>query len=290
MANEIMKSFNYGVEIEFTGITRAAAAEAVASVLGSTSGYFGGAYKEFHATDRKARVWKVCRDASIHASDDYKCELVTPILQYEDIETLQEIIRALRKRGAITNNSCGIHVHVGAENFTPANLRNLANIFYSKEDLIYKAIECDSNHRDMYYCQKTNRNFIERLNSLNSLSTQTIKVAWYGDNYDHSAHYDNSRYHGLNLHAYYTKKTVEFRCFNSTLHAGKVKAYIQLCLGICQQAMQKSHTIARKRTYENDLKAFRRFLRRIGLVGEEFKTAKQHLLKNLKPTAGEIAA
>lgn len=40
----------------------------------------------------------------------------------------------------------------------------------------------------------------------------------------------NSRYHGLNLHSVFSKGTIEFRMFNSTLHAGEVKSYIQLCL------------------------------------------------------------
>jgi len=33
-------------------------------------------------------------------SDSEKCELVTPILHYSDIETLQEFIRQLRHAGA----------------------------------------------------------------------------------------------------------------------------------------------------------------------------------------------
>ena len=56
-------------------------------------------------------------DSSIHAEtkqngyagDDYKCEIVSPICVYDDIETIQEIIRELRRKGAIANASCGIH-------------------------------------------------------------------------------------------------------------------------------------------------------------------------------------
>jgi hypothetical protein len=36
-------------------------------------------------------------------------ELVSPICRYEDIETIQEIVRKLRAAGAIANASCGIH-------------------------------------------------------------------------------------------------------------------------------------------------------------------------------------
>ena len=70
------------------------------------------------------------------------------------------------------------------------------------------------------------------------------------------SHYDDSRYHALNLHSVFSKGTIEFRLFNSTLHAGEVKSYIQLCLAISHQALVQRGT------------------------------ARQHLLKNLE---GNIA-
>lgn len=52
----------------------------------------------------------------ISASRDYSCELVSPILTYdEDINTLHELVRILRKAGGLTNSSCGIHVHLNCE-------------------------------------------------------------------------------------------------------------------------------------------------------------------------------
>ena len=71
----------------------------------------------------------------VSAGDEYKTEVVSPILTYEDMEDLQELVRQLRHKGAIVNNSCGIHVHVGAERFTPQTLRNIVNIIASKEDI-----------------------------------------------------------------------------------------------------------------------------------------------------------
>jgi len=68
------------------------------------------------------RVWKIMSDGSINcqqkygrgrdfATKDYSCELVSPILTYrEDINTIQELVRKLRKAGAFANDSCGIHI------------------------------------------------------------------------------------------------------------------------------------------------------------------------------------
>ena len=105
----------------------------------------------------------------------------------------------------------------------------------------------------------------------------------YGGRYNH---YDNSRYHALNLHSVFSKGTIEFRMFNSTLHAGEVKAYIQLCLAISHQALVQRGASRIKTQPENEKYTFRTWLLRLGLIGDEFKTARQHLLKNLE---GNIA-
>ena len=99
-------------------------------------------------------------------------------------------------------------------------------------------------------------------------------------------HYDDSRYHALNLHSVFSKGTIEFRMFNSTLHAGEVKSYIQLCLAISHQALVQRGASRIKTQPENEKYTFRTWLLRLGLIGDEFKTARQHLLKNLE---GNIA-
>ena len=40
-----------------------------------------------------------------------------------DIEMVQEVVRAIREAGARADSSCGIHVHVGFSEHTPASLR-----------------------------------------------------------------------------------------------------------------------------------------------------------------------
>lgn len=79
---------------------------------------------------------------------------------------------------------------------------------------------------------------------------------------------------------------IEFRLFNGTLHAGKVKSYIQLCLAISHQALAQKRALPAKTLSENEKYTFRTWLLRLGLIGEEFKTARMHLLKNLE---GNIA-
>lgn len=209
----------------------------------------------------------------------YSVEVVSPICQYRDIETIQELIRKLRTGGAKVNKSCGIHVHVDASNHTPQTLRNLVNIMAAKEDLLYKTLQVDVARED--YCKKADTQFLDVLNRKRPKAMQDLETLWYNGSSGRYRHYDHTRYHALNLHSVFSKGTIEFRLFNSTLHAGEVKTYIQLCLAISHQALvQKGASRARTHS-DNEKYTFRTWLLRLGLIGDEFKTARMHLLKNL---------
>ena len=163
-----MKEQTIGVEIEMNNITRKAAAKLAADFFG-TNRYEDTAcrngYYTWSAWDAQGREWKFQRDVSIAGSDSEKCELVTPILHYADIETLQELVRRLRKAGARSDytRGCGVHCHIGAQGHTPQSLRNLANLMASHETLIAEAIRVDQSrmHR---YCRTVDPRFLEQLN------------------------------------------------------------------------------------------------------------------------------
>lgn len=112
-----MKNQTFGVEIELTGLTRKKASKIIADYFGTHSYYIGTPYRTYGAKDTQNREWKVMSDSSIHieSRNGQPAEAVTPILKYNDIEDLQEIVRQLRHAGAIANSSCGIHIHIGAE-------------------------------------------------------------------------------------------------------------------------------------------------------------------------------
>lgn len=290
-----MKNQTIGVEIEMTGITKAKAAEVTASFLeGRIAREYDG-YDTYKIIARDQRVWKIMNDASIKTmknvngkfktitSRDYSVELVTPILNYEDIGTLQELIRRLRKAGAVSDSEfqCGIHVHIGAKKHTPNTLKNLVNLMAAKEELIYKSLEIDPSR--VRWCKKVNENLIETINKKKPKTLEQLEDIWYSgygvENRDR--HYHTSRYHGLNLHSTFTKGTIEFRLFNGTLHAGKIRSYIVLCLAISHQALNQKSASPR-RTYTNNEKyTFRCWLLRLGLIGDEFKNCRMHLMKSL---------
>ena len=289
-----MKTQKFGIEIELTGITRKDAAKVIAKYYGTTEKFEGGCYQQYSVPTGDGRNFKVMRDASIRpemkngslATDDHRTEVVSPICTYEDIEHIQEIVRQLRHKGAIANDSCGIHVHINAAPHNARSLRNIVNIMTSKEDILFKALGV-SESRAARWCKKNEKEFVEKLNKAKPQTTHTIGYIWYdGDTSRSHDHYDRSRYHALNLHAVWQKGTIEFRCFNGTTHAGKIKTYIQLCLAISHQALTQKASSPRKTNTTNEKYTFRTWLLRLGLIGEEFKTARNFLLENLD---GDIA-
>lgn len=287
-----MRSQRFGIEIEMTGVTRAAAAQAIAGYFHTQATHVGGSYDAYTVRDGQNRQWKIVYDSSIHAemrrgitsNHDYKTEFVSPICQYEDIKTIQEIVRKLRSAGAKVNDSCGIHVHVDASAHNEKTLRNIVNIMAAKEDLLYKTLQVEVERER--YCQKADTRFLEEMNRRRPKTMNQFERIWYDGESGRYDHYDDTRYHGLNLHSVFSKGTIEFRLFNSTLHAGEIKAYIQLSLAISHQALvQKSASHTRTRS-SNEKYTFRTWLLRLGMIGDEFKTARLHLLKNLE---GNIA-
>ena len=103
---------------------------------------------------------------------------------------------------------------------------------------------------------------------------------WYGYHNHHPQHYDSTRYHGVNLHNVWYRGTVEFRWFQATLHAGKVRAAVQFVLAIAAKALNSRGASSRKREFDpaSAKYDFRVFLLHLGLIGDEFKSARKHLL------------
>ena len=292
-----MKKQTIGVEIEMNNITREKAAKIAAEFFG-TNRYQNTArrngYQTFSAWDGQGREWKFQKDVSIAGPNDEKCELVTPILNYEDIETLQELVRLLRRAGAKSDatRGCGVHIHIGAKGHTPKTLRNLANIMASHESLLAEALQIDKGRMNRY-CKMVNPEFLQEINFQKPNTMAELADIWYGShgaNLRRDHHYNDSRYHMLNLHATFTKGTVEFRLFQfdapengrqNGLHAGQLKSYIQLCLALSQMAKTVRAASPKPQQNENPKYAMRTWLLRLGFIGEEFSTARDILTRKL---------
>ncbi len=288
-----MLTKRFGIEIELTGITKEIAANTLKKIVGGRLQHTRDSYDTIRVNATDGRTWKIMNDSSIrkenrwgHTEDrDYSVEFVSPILTSVDIDTIQEIVRALRAVGGKTNSSCGIHIHLDGADHTVQSLKNFINIIASRNDLLYKALQIKTDR--MRWCKKMDQRLIDEIQRKKPRTMQEIKDIWYNEsNAGYHSHYDQSRYHFLNLHSYFEgNHTVELRGFNSTLHAGKVKAYILLALAINNQALKQKKATYRKTQEENEKFAMRIYLNRIGFIGPEYKNYREHLIKHLDGSA-----
>jgi len=278
-----MQDLTFGIEIETIKQTRQTVANAIQKVVGGAVQHEGLGYDAWTVKDAKDRTWKVVTDASLNADRERQAEIVSPVLKAEDIDELQEVVRAVREAGAKVDSSCGIHIHIGANAFTPQAVANLVKMVHKQEDLIYEALAVEPNRKGSY-AKPVDETFLRKIETRKPARMDDLNVAWYGSLNRNPAHYDNSRYHGLNLHNIWYRGTIEFRLFNATLHAGKVKAYIQFCMALANKAITSRAAQSEKRAFNADTAKydFRVFLLGLGMIGDEYETARYHLLANFQ--------
>ncbi len=267
-----LKAPFFGIELELTGITRSDAKRVLAD-------YF----QDEDLLDQDGREWMIKFDGSIvarflvdgvlrPANDNFKVEVVSPILEYKDIEMVQEIVRRLRQAGAIDSEKTGFHVHISEEGHTADTLRNLLKIMSSKENLLIKALEIPDN-RLYRYCSTVESDLLKVVDKRRFKDMNELREIWEST---------SDRHKMLNYSSLFEHKGIEFRCYNSCVNdCEKLKAYIIFSLALVQCAKVLSRTSSHKPKEDNERYIFRCFLNRLGLIGDEFKDVRKQLLRNL---------
>ena len=307
-----MLNQSFGVEIEMYLITRAKAAQVVAESLSLQRGalykswHVGGCYDAYEVRMENSRStttpkWLIERDSSIIDSYDCQVELVTPILHWDDMPVLQQVLRDLRKAGARSDpgHLCGIHVHVDGEGHTARSLHNLVNLMASHEQLLQSALALNPN-RVSAYARPVDPCFLRNMSASKPQTLDQVRDLWYeGTSAPNRLHYHPSRYHMLNLHSFFQGKGIEFRLFqfdryNSSaprgrrggIHAGQLKAFVQLCLALSYKAKTSTRCSCKVHVTDNPRYAMRCWLLRLGFIGDEFATARAVSIRRL---AGDCA-
>ncbi|OIP89589.1 MAG: hypothetical protein AUK55_14230 [Syntrophobacteraceae bacterium CG2_30_61_12] len=178
-------------------------------------------------TDRTA--WHLEQDASIiHRGG---VELVSPILRgFHGLIEAYRFFQLLNQldRGKI-DESCGFHVHHGVDQklYRCEHLKELVRIVYPMEDYIYLLIAGGREQRDTCRPMELDVDALMKWADCEVACKNTgcrLKQLWYSEEnrYDPECHksprYDQTRYHGLNLHSYWYRSTIEFRYHTAVLH------------------------------------------------------------------------
>ncbi|MFI5298630.1 MAG: amidoligase family protein [Polyangiales bacterium] len=175
-----------------------------------------------------------------------------------------------------------IHVHICGSQFDAKTLTNLVNIMHKQERLIEGALGISAS-RLAQYCKPISSAFMARLETQRPRTIEAFSQAWYGHANARPTRYDSSRYAILNLNSFFYRRSIEVRAFEGSLHAGEVKSYVQFSLALAAKALRASSTSSKRRAVDaaGTKYQMRVFLLGLGMVGDEFKTARHHLTKRL---------
>lgn len=297
-----MEEVKFGIEIETCGKTIESCAKLVSRFFNDAHiEYVGGYYNE-----HVIMGWKCMYDGSLrddNNDNDYTCEIVSPLLSWDDIDLVCKLATFLKKNDVYTNSTCGIHVHVSHKDESVKALINMINIVNARYDLLVDACIM-SRARRVNWNNKANIEFLEDVSKNKPKTYDELACYWYGmiDSNDsgmmryigkigHSEmirrsnlHYDNSRYQLCNLHSFYQGKGVEIRAFNSTLDESYIRAYVELSCAMYAKAINDKATSFRTRHNEsNDSRQMCDFLWSMGIRGKDkrFKVTRELLIKNL---------
>lgn len=192
----------FGIEIEAYNCTR----ERLAAELREAG--INVAVEGYNHTTRNH--WKLVTDASLTGNDTF--ELVSPVLEGESgLAELEKVCWVLDFCDAKVNDSCGLHVHMDAADFTMVTWKNLAFTYKNIENVI-NAFMPGSRRNNRYS------------KSLSHISDSSILEAGTIDELRRA--FGRDRYHKVNLEAYARHRTVEFRQHGGSTNFTKMKNWI----------------------------------------------------------------
>jgi len=278
------------VELELIGRTRMQVAEAIRNVVGGGEiARVPPADLDTHElVDARGRMWRVVSDASlINVPQHLRAEINTPILSFEDLPELQEVVRAVRKAGARVDERTAVHVHVSHPDLNARAAANLARIFYKHEDLIFAAFGVTQERMERY-AKKMCDEFAQKIAVRKPGDMKELNKWWYGRFNSTPTRQHDSRYAALNLNGLLYRDAVEYRLFqfrDNRIHAGELRAWIIFCMALTAKAINTKAASAKKRNYDADCGKFdfRVFISHgLGLHGPEHHNVRMHLLARLQ--------
>ena len=78
-----------------------------------------------------------------------------------------------------------------------------------------------------------------------------------------------------------TDETINFAWFHGKIAEDTVRAYTDFISKLCEMAQRQKRAVAKEKPTENEKYAFRCFLLRLGMIGDDYKTSRRILLQNL---------
>ena len=186
-------------------------------------------------------------------------DILNPIIEEKTNEVNEEQTEEIQ--------NAPFEIAITMEGHTGITLRNLINMIYSKQELIRKSLGISEDI--------INEDFVKGINEVEIHTLEEFKKE--ADNIGK----DNCN--GIEFD--FENKRISFKFINEEADTEKIKAYTQFIELLAQSAKELKHASAKVSVTDNPKFTFRVFLIRLGMVGDEYKTARKILLKNLEGNA-----
>jgi hypothetical protein len=172
--------------------------------------------------------WKIVTDGSL-GNYAKGAELVSPILRGEDgLRQVERMCDVLKAAGCKVSKKCGLHVHVGAADWTAATFRNLVSLYAAAEPAIdtFMAPSRRGANGGNGFCRalRINRNSLAQARTVDDVARAIGQMPGRA----YARH--GGRYHKVNMQSFWQHGTVEFRHHQGTVEADKSLHWIRLCL------------------------------------------------------------
>lgn len=232
----------FGVEIEYIGVTKPEVARRLreAKIRATVASY----------SKNVSPVWRVSTDSSIAGKP--AGEVVSPILSGRSgLGEVERVMDKMAQIGCRVNQTCGLHVHWNAIDFTGKNVMSLLR-FYAKFERVIDYLVSPSRRADInLHCRSmvkdNNLAWVTELDATEKARATDVEMnfrtkhseKWY-DSTSQRYVERSSRYHKVNISAYQQFRTIEFRQHQGTVNSTKGINWIVFT----QQLMNKAKHVS----------------------------------------------
>ncbi|MBC2456597.1 virulence-related protein [Clostridium beijerinckii] len=186
-------------------------------------------------------------------------DILNPIIEEKTNEVTEEQTEEIQ--------NVPFEIGITMEGHTGITLRNLINMIYSKQELIQKSLGISEDIINEEFVKGINEDGIHTLEEFKKETDNIGKENCKGIKFD------------------FENKRISFKFINEEAETEKIKAYTQFIELLDQSAKELKHASAKVSITDNPKFTFRVFLIRLSMVGDEYKTTRKILLKNLEGNA-----
>jgi hypothetical protein len=210
----------FGIELELTGIDRLQACQILRN-----SGFE--AFLEDY-NHRTQTYWKITTDSSVPNG----FEIVSPILQgVSGLETVGKVSEVLRVGGATVDVSCGLHVHIGADDLNLQEIVTVLSRYASFEETIDSFMPRSRRGNNNRYCQ-----------SIRYLNSSEQEYSSFQSFIEAQIH---GRYSKVNVQCWRRQHTIEFRQHSGSCNGTKIVNWIRFLLHFVENSKNLSPPLER---------------------------------------------